>query len=204
MNIPRSFPLQRFLRGPLGQLLVQLLILSQLFQGWPSWQSNATQAPNSNVSSHNPANSPASTNSSAQKSSGSGSGASSSAQVAVFGPKDYVRDRGQPFVVADSFSAPAGSCTLRIANGGSKGQYARVSSAVVILNGVVVVGPSDFNKNVALIERQVKLQNQNVGSKRGPTLISRLSGRGSKRAIGAADIVSVTGLASQSHQFVER
>src|SRR6185436_9112996 len=51
--------------------------------------------------------------------------------------------------------------TLRIDNGGSHGQFGRVSSAVVTLNGTVVVGPNDFNQQVAVIQKRVALHHAN-------------------------------------------
>ena len=44
--------------------------------------------------------------------------------VAVFGPKDYVRDQGKPVVVTDTFSiaAPTATYTLHLDNGGLHGQ----------------------------------------------------------------------------------
>jgi hypothetical protein len=82
----------------------------------------------------------------------------------AFGPKDYVRGRATPVVVTDIFTAarPGAAFTLRIDNGGSHGQYGRVSSAIIKLNGAIVVGPSDFNPQVAVITRRVVLQARNV------------------------------------------
>src|SRR6185312_2282201 len=57
---------------------------------------------------------------------------------------------------------PGAAFTLRIDNGGSHGQYGRVSSAIIKLNGAIVVGPSDFNPQVAVITRRVVLQARNV------------------------------------------
>lgn len=81
----------------------------------------------------------------------------------VFGPKNYVRSRGAPVVVTDTFDVTTpGAFALRIDNGGANGQFGRVSSAVITLNGLVVVGPSDFNQQVAVIQRTVALQAHNV------------------------------------------
>ncbi|PYM68479.1 MAG: hypothetical protein DME11_00265, partial [Candidatus Rokuibacteriota bacterium] len=62
----------------------------------------------------------------------------------VFG-ETYQRGTGAPVTVTRSFSALnlSTTYTLRIDNGGlPSGQFCRVSSAVVGLNGVEVVGPS--------------------------------------------------------------
>jgi hypothetical protein len=82
---------------------------------------------------------------------------------AVFGPEDFIRGTGKPVAQTRTFSVfnPQCAATLRIDNGGLHGQYARVSSAVITLNGVQVVGPSDFNQNVAVIEKPVTLASDN-------------------------------------------
>src|SRR5437867_10900709 len=96
----------------------------------------------------------------------------------VFG-ETYQRGTGAPVTVTRSFNVlnPSATYTLRIDNGGlPSGQFCRVSSAVVGLNGVEVVGPSDFNRreregekerededrSVAVIERRVSLAKTNV------------------------------------------
>jgi flagellar hook assembly protein FlgD len=75
----------------------------------------------------------------------------------AFGPETFVRRTDAPVVEQRSFSvpSPATSYTLRIRNSG-------VSSAVVTLNGVEVVGPSAFNANVKLIEVPVTLAAANT------------------------------------------
>ncbi|MBZ5558675.1 MAG: PASTA domain-containing protein [Acidobacteriia bacterium] len=78
------------------------------------------------------------------------------AAAAVFG-KDYVRKTGAPVTVTDTFMASAGTFTLRIDNGGAAGQYARVSSAVITLNGVVTVAPQEFSQQAGVIEKTVRL-----------------------------------------------
>src|SRR5437763_1243158 len=66
------------------------------------------------------------------------------AGATVFGPKNYVRSTGKPFVVTDAFTVGRPVVyTLRIDNGGVRGEFERVSSAVVTLNSVVVVAPSE-------------------------------------------------------------
>ena len=44
--------------------------------------------------------------------------------LTIFGPKDYVRSRGEPVTVTDTFSikAPTATATLRLDNGGLQGQ----------------------------------------------------------------------------------
>jgi hypothetical protein len=70
---------------------------------------------------------------------------------------------------------------LRIENGDQVTGQDRVSSATVILNGVEIAGTSDFNQQVAVIERPVNLGASN-------TLTVRLSSKpGSYLTISVAD-----------------
>jgi hypothetical protein len=83
---------------------------------------------------------------------------------AAFGPEAYVRGTGQPVVVTASFAVPAAnvSCTLEIQNGGLEdSELERVSSSNVGLNGVQVIGPSEFNQNVGLIRAPVAVSTTN-------------------------------------------
>jgi hypothetical protein len=66
--------------------------------------------------------------------------------------KAYVRQTGAPFSVTDTFSIlnPNTSYTLHVDNSG-------ISSAVISVNGVQVLGPGDFNQNVTSIDRPVSL-----------------------------------------------
>ena len=70
----------------------------------------------------------------------------------VFGPQSYVRAHGRPTPIRREFTVtdPDAPYWIRIANDG-------VSSAVIRLNGEVVVGPSAFNRNVESIEERVTL-----------------------------------------------
>lgn len=78
----------------------------------------------------------------------------------VFGPQTYTRTTGPPNEYTTTFTAPAWIVSpydLHIVNGDSKGNN-RISSATISLNGVQVAGPSDFNQNVATIDKTVTLQ----------------------------------------------
>ncbi|MGC3958450.1 MAG: hypothetical protein QM813_11065 [Verrucomicrobiota bacterium] len=66
--------------------------------------------------------------------------------VDLIEPQDFVRGKGAPVVEEVIFHVPeAGAATLDIANGLTG---ARVSSAVVWLNGVQVLTPANFNQQV--------------------------------------------------------
>ena len=72
----------------------------------------------------------------------------------VFGPDLFIRDTGPPVVEEREFFVPAsGQAILRIDNGPEE----FVSSAVIMLNGAVVVGPNQFNQNVYIIEVPVAI-----------------------------------------------
>ncbi len=75
--------------------------------------------------------------------------ANSSHTFLVFGPVDYVRERGKPKPVTNNFSVvrPEGDYLLRIYNGGRNNQYRTTSKAAVWLNGIKIVRPRDFNHN---------------------------------------------------------
>jgi hypothetical protein len=82
--------------------------------------------------------------------------------LTIFGPKTYLRSTGAPADIRDAFEAahmlPSG--TLRIQNGGN-GQFDRVTSAVVTVNGQQVLRPGDFGANVGLIQIPITLQPAN-------------------------------------------
>src|SRR6202008_317509 len=83
----------------------------------------------------------------------------------VFGPKNYTRGTGAPVTVTDTFSVinPNTQYTLKAFNGGLQNSEAElVSSSVVTLNGVQVLGPSDFNQNVTEVDVPVTLQASNT------------------------------------------
>lgn len=83
------------------------------------------------------------------------------ADVTLFGPRQYVRQSGKPAVVTDSFAARKGAARLEVMNGAMDGS-SRVSSAVVILNGRQILGPSDFNQQRANVQLTVELNEQNT------------------------------------------
>src|SRR5438034_581927 len=88
----------------------------------------------------------------------------------------YQRGTGAPVTVTRSFSALnlSTTYTLRIDNGGlPSGQFCRVSSAVVGLNGVEVVGPSDFNRRELETEREREGEKEREDEHRSVAVIER-------------------------------
>jgi hypothetical protein len=86
------------------------------------------------------------------------------ANTPVFGPQTYTRTNGAPNEYTTTFTAPSWIVSpfdLHIVNGDSSGKN-RISSATIALNGVQIAGPSDFNQNVATIDRSVTLQATNT------------------------------------------
>ncbi|MBI3662842.1 MAG: Ig-like domain-containing protein [Acidobacteria bacterium] len=82
----------------------------------------------------------------------------------AFGPENYRRESGPPVTVTKSFSVrnPSTTYKIQIYNGGMEdGEFERVSSSVITLNGVQIVGPSEFNQNVSFIEKPVALLGAN-------------------------------------------
>ncbi len=81
-------------------------------------------------------------------------------QSGVFGPQRFDRLSGPPDVYDVSVNVPAtvqAPYTLRLTNGGSGGLY-RVSSAEVRLDGALVIGTPDLNRNTPFVWRTVTLQ----------------------------------------------
>src|SRR5260221_1461181 len=78
----------------------------------------------------------------------------------AFGPKNYTRGTGAPVTVTDTFSVlnPKTQYTLRAFNGGVQNSQAElVSSSVITVNGVQVLGPNNFNQNVTEVDVPVAL-----------------------------------------------
>ncbi len=81
-------------------------------------------------------------------------------EVTFFGPKQYTRSTGKPVTGTDTFICPPGYAgpgfTLRVIDGNSQGNN-RISSGVIKVNGLEVIGPAGFNQNVGSIVRTIDL-----------------------------------------------
>jgi RHS repeat-associated protein len=83
----------------------------------------------------------------------------------AFGPQNYTRGTGDPITVTNSFSVlnPNTQYTLKVFNGGLQDASTElVSSTIVTLNGVQVVGTNNFNQNVTEVDVPVTLQGTNT------------------------------------------
>jgi uncharacterized repeat protein (TIGR01451 family) len=82
------------------------------------------------------------------------------AGVSIFGPKKYIRTTGKPDVYRDEFSSRPGMAKLVVLNGEADGRN-RVSSALIWVNGLLILHPSDFNQNIYRLERSIHLPHDN-------------------------------------------
>ena len=114
----------------------------------------------------------------------SNSSAGHAGSFTAYGPRDYLHQTGEPVELSDRFTVrnPDTDYTLEIHNGGYDGIGDRISSAVITLNGVEVVGPDDFKQNERLIERSITLSAVNEltvelhDTTRGGSITVRITG----------------------------
>lgn len=79
----------------------------------------------------------------------------------VFGPQVYTRTAGPPQTFTDTFEfCGTAACQIVVMNGNADGS-GRVSSASIVLNGVEVAGPRDFNQQVGSLVIPVTLADTN-------------------------------------------
>lgn len=83
---------------------------------------------------------------------------SSTTEILYFGHKTFTRGTGTPVIISHPIENPdfdhfEDNFILQIQNG--KDSKTRVSSAEIWIDGVLVVGPSDFSQNVSFISRQL-------------------------------------------------
>ncbi len=89
---------------------------------------------------------------------------SPAAEQVLFGPSQYTRTAGPPNQFLETIPLPptlTAPFRLHIENGNADGTH-RISSATITLNGIQVVGPSDFSQQVAAFDRTVSLQASNT------------------------------------------
>lgn len=82
----------------------------------------------------------------------------------AFGPKTFTRGSGKPITETATFSIKNLNTdyTLKIYNGGINSEYAKVSSAIVKLNGSTLFEESDFNQQASLLQKQVSVSTSNT------------------------------------------
>lgn len=85
-------------------------------------------------------------------------------EVTVFGPKQYDRTTKGPVLYKDNFSAVPGEGRIIVKSGAQTDRdrvVDTVSSAVIVLNGAQIFGPSDFNQQVHLLVAPVNFLDNN-------------------------------------------
>lgn len=78
--------------------------------------------------------------------------------------KEYHREEGEPVVIEADFTVvdPRAAYILKIYNNGlSDAPREKVSASEIVLNGVQMVRPSDFNQKATFFERPVSLKEKN-------------------------------------------
>jgi hypothetical protein len=113
--------------------------------------------------------------------------------VTVAGPTDVVRRNGKPRGAEFVFASPdpEASHHLRIDNGGMYGERRPVTSAVVQLNGRLILGPNRFNGRTRAIEEPIDVESENQ-------LLVWLAGKP-----GSGFTFEVLAIDSQPPEFVE-
>ncbi len=79
----------------------------------------------------------------------------------AYGPRTYTRGTGAPVTVSDTFTIlnPSTQYTLRVHNGGLlDAPTDLVSSTTILVNGAIVIAPSDLNQKVVEVDRPVTLR----------------------------------------------
>ncbi len=91
-------------------------------------------------------------------------GTAAADEVTLFGPQKYTRNSGAPDLFSDTFKAYPGIGRMVVKNGnqiGEKRIVDAISSAEILVNGVQIFGPNDFNQKVYLLEAQLILAAEN-------------------------------------------
>lgn len=123
-------------------------------------------------------------------------------QTTIFGPEVYTRDTGKPQNIVKSFSVQnlTQEFTISVQNG--EGKWGKVSSAVIELNGVRIVAPNEFNKQVDLITKPINLQEENeitvqVRSEPGTSIVVIIVGSEGEVVFGTVNGVAIKADGSQ-------
>lgn len=85
-------------------------------------------------------------------------------EAVLFGPVTTLRETGKPTNVSYTFPRLpgfAGPYRLIVTNGDNEGR-ARISSALIYLNGALVLSPSNLNQNIGQVSSQVGLLESNT------------------------------------------
>ena len=83
------------------------------------------------------------------------------AELLVFGPQIYTRGPGQPEKIVKTFSVKNPSQKFTLSVQSVEREPGKISSAVIEVNGVQVVGPKEFDKRAIHITKPVKVRKQN-------------------------------------------
>ena len=78
-----------------------------------------------------------------------------------FGPETFVRETGSPVAVEHAFTASRTDTTMLTIHNGiydDEPTGELVSNSIITLNGIIIVGPENFNQNVEHLELEVTLQ----------------------------------------------
>jgi RHS repeat-associated protein len=91
-------------------------------------------------------------------------GMSYATEVTIFGPSQYSTTQGGTATYNDTFTASAGQATLTVKNGEYTGSHRvdnAISSARVLINGVEIFSPNDFNQTTYLLESPITVGESN-------------------------------------------
>jgi len=89
--------------------------------------------------------------------------------LTVFGPKRYIRHKGEPTTYTDTFKGcnDNGQAVLHVING--NGDNTRITSAEIFVNGTKVAKENEFKKDIASFDKVISLRQTN-------TLLVKLKG----------------------------
>lgn len=87
---------------------------------------------------------------------------SAQGKMPMWGPEVFVRGTGQPVTDTMYFSVPDSTWqyTIVVQNGVPSG--IKVSSATITIDGIVIIGPNEFNQQVSEIRKPIHLRRDNV------------------------------------------